>query len=83
MQDQSALGWRIGTFVEDTYLPHPTLERTSSQIWNDYRQWCTREAVAPLSLLEFNQLLAELMQELGVPSRQIGGNVIYVGLERR
>ena len=64
-------------------MPAPGKLVTCSAVFDDYRQWCARQSLAPLREGIFVDAFEEIARQAGILPRQRGSNLSFFGVELR
>ncbi|WP_414463323.1 hypothetical protein [Hyphomicrobium sp. DY-1] len=71
------VGWRLATFASECLVEDQESGVSITAIWDAYLRWCGRGRMAPLSYPLFVGEFTAVVQEAGIPRRQIGANVVF------
>ena len=66
----------LGTFLDDKTIAEPAAEVTQSALYIEYKMWCERDTLRPVSKRVLNEQLAER----GIGQRKSGSARYYTGI---
>jgi putative DNA primase/helicase len=67
----------LGEFFADCTIPEPDAEVKQSSLFGDYKLWCERNQLRPVS----KRTLTEQLRERGFRQRKSGSERYYLGLK--
>lgn len=75
--EEKGVGWCMASFADDCLFEDPAGQASITAIWETYRRWCANAGWAPLAYATFVEEFGVFAADVGMPRRQLGGNVVF------
>ncbi|WP_414462453.1 primase-like DNA-binding domain-containing protein [Hyphomicrobium sp. DY-1] len=80
---EKRVGWCMALFADDCLVEDAAGLASITAIWEAYRRWCADEGLAPLAYSTFVEEFGGFAVDVGMPRRQVGGNVVFPTVKTR